>query len=568
MESVIIIGVLGALGYVMKTTKPDHEGKTQPVSEGKLQPTAQQLTDEYNRNVAKHLIKPNVIIGGQTYLGNQSPFYNARNEPNTTPYVPFFTSEKSQNTNEMVKNRRLETFTGVNNIDYAPKIERVSEKPVKGLTSINGVTFEPDIGRYKSYMANAIQHNVTPVEKKYVGPGLGIPADQISSGGFHDRFRILPDNVNAYRKNTFGAEIVPGKSNIDRRDMGEHQVATKNLAASNLSYIEQKTIGSRPFDAARGYISAPASQPNAQVSLSDMNNRSHTTTAGLVGGVSGHGGGSYQYGEGTRVSEHTLPQGFVGGIHRAGAATGGYHNEKYLMATENNRGTANSQHLNIAATNSAGSYKTPNFTSMESLRGNQRVHPEQQFGGATNASNGASFPSRDGWNAERTQKDLTMEFNKDTRLGIIGSGVSSGVYTGVQNADSARTTQRGQQGGARGHVSLSGPAGAHISNGINHKATTHAIHASRELATVMGHVPNVQKTVNLMLGSEHLNGTITAAKNDRNDNRISSNSNGLGVQNFSSRSQLGQVGVSNHVDVNNRRDFGYAPRNELRTSII
>ena len=84
----------------------------------------------------------------------------------------------------------------------------------------------------------------------------------------------------------------------------------------------------------------------------------------------------------------------------------------------------------------------------------------------------------------------------------------------------------------------------------------------------MGHVPNVQKTVNLMLGSEHLNGTITAAKNDRNDNRISSNSHGLGVQNFSSRSQLGQVGVSNHVDVNNRRDFGYAPRNELRTSII
>lgn len=560
----MIIGVLGALGYVMNTTKPD-QGKTQPLS--KTQPTAQQLTDEYNSNVAKHLIKPNVIIGGQTYLGNQSPFYNSRNEPNTTPYVPFFTSEKSQNTNEMVKNRRLETFTGINNIDYAPKIEQVSEKPVKGLTSINGVTFEPDIDRYKSYMTNAIQHNVTPIEKKYVGPGLGIPADQISSGGFHDRFRILPDNVNAYRKNTFGAEIVPGKSNIDKRDMSEHQVATKDLTASNLSYVEQKAIGSRPFDAARGYISAPAAQPNARASLSDMNNRSHTTTAGLVGGVTGHGGGSYQYGEGTRVSEHTLPQGMVGGIHRAGAATGGYHNEKYLMATENNRGTANSQRLNIAAMNSAGSYKTPNFTSMESLRGNQMVHPGQQFGGATNASNGASFPSREGWNAERTQKDLTMDASTNTRLGIIGSGVSSGVYTGVQNVDSARTTQRGQQGGGS-HVSLSGPAGAHISNGINHKTTTHAIHASRELATVMGHVPNVQKTVNLMLGSEHIHRTITAAKNDRNENRISSNSHGTGVQNFSSRTQLGHVGSSDHIDVNNRRDFGYAPKNELRTSII
>lgn len=547
MESILVIGVLGALGYVVNTTKGE-KVNVQP----KARPTAQALTDEYNRNVANHLIKPNVVIGGQTNLGD------------TTPYVPFFTSEKSQNTNDMVKNRRLETFTGVNNIDYIPKTEQVAETPIKGLTSINGVTFKADIDRYKSYMTNARQHNVTPVEKKYIGPGLGIPTDQAASGGFHDRFRILPDNVNGYKKNTFGAEIVPGKSNIDRRDMSENQVATKNLAASNLMYSEQKAIGSRPFDAARGYVSAPASQPDSRASLSEMNNRSHTTTACLVGGVTGHGGGSYQYGEGTRVSEHTLPQGMVGGIHRSGAAVGGYQNEQYLMATENNRSTANSQRLNVAGLNSAGSYKTPNYTSMESQRGNQMAQAGQQFGGATNARNGASFPSRDGWNAERTQKELNMDGS--TRMGIIGSGVSAGAYTGVQNVDSARTTQRGQQGGNQ--VNFSGPAGAHISSGINQKTTTHAVHASRELATVMGHVPNVQKTVNLMLGTDQLQQTVTSAKRDHNENRIASNTHGLGVQNFSSRTQLGQVAASDTIDVDNRRDFGFAPPNELRTSII
>ena len=42
-------------------------------------------------------------------------------------------------------------------------------------------------------------NNVTPADKKYVGRGLGLDPDVPASGGFHQFFRILPNNMNEER---------------------------------------------------------------------------------------------------------------------------------------------------------------------------------------------------------------------------------------------------------------------------------------------------------------------------------------------------------------------------------
>lgn len=562
MDALFVLAILGGLGYMANNTKrSSHEDPPAwyaPPPESTT--TAQALTDEFHTQVSSHMKKPNVIIGGQSDLSNM-PFFNSQSKPTHTPFVPFFKSEKSQNTSDVVKDRRLETFTGVNNTDYAPKMERVADTPIEGLTSIYGTTFKPDIDRYKSYMTNARQHNVGPVEKQYVGPGLGLPATQAASGGFHDRFRILPDNVNAYRKNTFGGEVVLGKSQIDHRDTSDASAATQDLSTSNLRYSEQQTLGNRPFAAVHSSVAAQAGRPNASASKPVTTNRSQPNSACLVGGPNSHVDLGYVYGEGTRVRETTLPQCAMGGAHRSGIATGGYHREKFLT-TDNNRETANCQRLNVGTQSTAGTYKTPEFTSMASQRGNQFACPDQQFGGASNASNGSVFPSRDGWNAERTQRELTLT----ERVGIVGSGVSTGGYTGVQNKASLRTTQRGDD--SRTHVDLSGPANAHISHNLPHSATVHATHASRELATVMNHVPNVQTTANHMHGVDHHKQTVTTARSDQNKNRILSNGKGMGENSFASRTQLGQVFASdNEFAIENQRDFGYAPSNPLRTDV-
>jgi len=52
-------------------------------------------------------------------------------------------------------------------------------------------------------------NNLSPVEKKMVGPGLGIGADVPAAGGFQQMFRAMPENVGAYRLTTLPGSTGP-----------------------------------------------------------------------------------------------------------------------------------------------------------------------------------------------------------------------------------------------------------------------------------------------------------------------------------------------------------------------
>ena len=118
-------------------------------------------------------------------------------DPNMTHnnMVPFYKSQRSQNTNDAFKDRRLATFTGVDNLDFQKKKELLQRSPESQITHPFGTTFQPDIERYKDYVASGIHNNVAPVDKQYIGPGLGSAASS-STHGFHEMFRIMPDNIN------------------------------------------------------------------------------------------------------------------------------------------------------------------------------------------------------------------------------------------------------------------------------------------------------------------------------------------------------------------------------------
>ena len=521
-----LLGVLGAFGYYYNSKKAPPENKETI--------TASELERDFNKNVEQHLSNDRVVIGGQTDIANN---------------VPFFRSMKSQNTNSMVKDRRLETFTGVNNLDYKKKREREGDAPVKGLTNIHGTTFAPDMERYGGYVTNGVQNNVTPFEKQYVGPGLGVSPETPSAGGYHQRFRILPDNVNGYRKNTFGGEIVVGKSAIDNGT----SVQTATRDPQGLSADEMRAVGDRPLDAAHGHVHAQRVYSNGTASLSEHNNRSQEIGC-LVGAASMRGAGAHVVQETSRTSEHLYPTCFVGGQHRPGFAGGAYQTSRYLVSAESDRETANCHRLNVGG-NMYGSVVAQAST-METQRGDANT---QQLG---KQQPGAAFASRVGYSAPVTQKDLSMSNpNYHNRVGIVGSGVAQGGRVGVQ--DDARETMRGTPFNSTG---ASGPSGSYMSAPQTYE-TNHTEHASRELATVINHSPNAQRTVNMMLGANDLQNTVTTQRNDANGGRVMSNGLGIGTQNFSDRSQLGTVSVSDTPPVQNTRDFGYVPENELRTNI-
>lgn len=69
---------------------------------------------------------------------------------------------------------------------------------------IAGAPFTPS----REYVS-PIMNNVGPVPKINVGPGLGLDPSVPTAGGFHQFYRVLPNNVGAYRLTT-----LPGRINI------------------------------------------------------------------------------------------------------------------------------------------------------------------------------------------------------------------------------------------------------------------------------------------------------------------------------------------------------------------
>ena len=161
-------------------------------------------------------------------------------DPNMTHnnMVPFYKSQRSQNTNDAFKDRRLATFTGVDNLDFQKKKELLQRSPESQITHPFGTTFQPNIERYKDYVASGIHNNISPVEKQYIGPGLGSTASS-PTHGFHEMFRIMPDNINVYRKNNLAGVMNHGKMSVDTRSAlpGTETSNARRLATEENRYI-------------------------------------------------------------------------------------------------------------------------------------------------------------------------------------------------------------------------------------------------------------------------------------------------------------------------------------------
>lgn len=522
----VALGVLGMLGYMSGTGNRPNKPPPPPPTKPTKKVHFKDLEQDFRQNVEQHMASESTV---------------------PVNFRPFFTSEKSQNTNDDFKDRRLGTFTGINNVDYHKKQEVRAAPPVKNLSNMNGVTFQPDMERYKHYTASCRNHNVAPVEKQYVGPGLGIDPSVPAEGGFHQAFRILPDNVNGYRKNTFGGDVIHGKSVVNQRE-SEGFTNTRDLLGSNLTAEEQAKLGNRPLEAPHGSTSAHSVRYDASASLNPSNNRSLEGACNpgtLTGAVDAT---YYNSGDGTRNNDRTFACNVTGGAFRG--INGGYSDSRYF-ATETERETANNQRTNVHG-NRFASY-VYGQTDTHTLRENEAC-PGQQYGGA-HTEGGVASMSRSGAYARPTQKQtLNSEF-----FGISGSGVSN-AHTVVDDK-LYRSTMRGENN----HYA-SGPASAHVSGFTNHFRETNP-NKSRELATVTNYTHNGQKP-NLMLGAQQMSNTVTSQRLDENDNRLCSNPQGLGVQNFASSQHLGSVYAYGQQTPENHRDFGYAPQNPLVTSVL
>jgi len=198
---ILIIGGIAALGYELNKKRPKNDNNSEYRYQGSYEPYPLKSSHKVEENKKKLQEMMNTHYNHPQTIGEHN-------------MKPFFKSEKTQNTNDDFKDRRLSMFTGNNNYDYKPKMEAYTMFKPKKEQDIRGSKAQRnDIDRY---VPTNIQTNVLPFEQIKVGRGVGVDPTVSVSGGFHSHFRIKPDNVNGYKKNQFENRVIVGRSLQDK----------------------------------------------------------------------------------------------------------------------------------------------------------------------------------------------------------------------------------------------------------------------------------------------------------------------------------------------------------------
>ena len=455
--------------------------------------------------------------------------------------VPYFTSERTQNTNDGYKDAKLSMFSGVDNIEYNKKsdYERTHFEPsADGGRPIYGSTFEPDLDRYKNYIANATRNDLAPCEQQQVGPGLGIEAGKVAEGGFHQNFRIRPDNVNVYRKNNLSTLPVNcGKAMVENPTSG---TGANDAVTDPINENDLRMLGERAFDYKHGAgASAPTNRSNHSESVKNHNRSIEFDTSSSFSAMASPGqpGTYYTGSSNVHVEPNTLPS-FPGGISSGNQfGIGAYTNERYNLTANDNRGVQNAAE-NFVQGGQIGSYYNNNGDVNMTMRGSETCP-----GMLTNVSDTRRHVATDNtqWDAKPTLKPGSEN---------CYTGQAFGGHTGdAARNETVRNTLRGT---ARHHTE--GPGGALVPVGQSYDSAYSGGDSnttSRELTLVSDYTPNGCSQTHSKLD------TVNEFKHDNSTNTIVSNPMATGINNFTSSSQIGSVIMPSKTVEENTRDFGY-----------
>ena len=107
---------------------------------------------------------------------------------------------------------------------------------------------QPVYNLYGRENVSGKMNNLSSTEKRYVGPGIGVPATVPAYGGFHQKMRVMPNNVNAYRLTHLPGRSGPAKDFVS---LGTNRmVTTQNRPEKTHVLIGEG--GLRPLEQGRG----------------------------------------------------------------------------------------------------------------------------------------------------------------------------------------------------------------------------------------------------------------------------------------------------------------------------
>ena len=107
---------------------------------------------------------------------------------------------------------------------------------------------QPVYNLYGRENVSGKMNNLSSTEKRYVGPGIGVPANVPAYGGFQQQMRVMPNNVNAYRLTTLPGRSGPAKNFVT----GGTQRMTTTQNRPEKTHLLIGDGGLRPLEQGRG----------------------------------------------------------------------------------------------------------------------------------------------------------------------------------------------------------------------------------------------------------------------------------------------------------------------------
>ena len=111
----------------------------------------------------------------------------------------------------------------------------------------------------REYVTNK-QNNIAPVEQPMrIGPGLGVGADVLAAGGFHDYFRALPTNINEEKLTTLEGRARPSNPVVKNGGAAYIGDITHQAAATKTAFRDPGAYGG---GGAQSALVGPEGRPN------------------------------------------------------------------------------------------------------------------------------------------------------------------------------------------------------------------------------------------------------------------------------------------------------------------
>jgi hypothetical protein len=476
---------------------------------------------------------------------------------------PFFTERKVAS-NNVQKQRRMESFTGTDDNVFWKKKQEVENlfKPSKNLSYMNGIPSSNVNTSTERYAASLTQKmdGISPIEKINVGKGLNKGNDIAASGGFHDSFRILPDNINSYKKNSFAGRINTGKSITTQRNHVPHIEShgkpsrfyteqQRQAAPGKSQFTKQQHRGKIALhDTTRGqctelvHLGAPTIDPGAPTNITYGTRNYDSSKCNASGNPH-----MQVLGNNPQSGTYIMPQGerencgTVTNAHYSGTVSSNRYNDAANPTlredTNNYEGQAYNSQVN------AGGHLSTKYTANPTMREDANNYEGQAYNSQYQGNGNNST-----YTAPTTYREETG-YNTYENAPMYNNGQSNRKYE-------SNPTQRQST-----HSSYTGAANSNNKAYQNQQAMRSSQPYAKREEVQREFIPggsrmNVRENATQVIGSSNL-------QNDCNSHPVTH-----GVHNqVSNIHQLGNIEVSQRNNVNNRNDFGLA-KSVLRNNCL